>query len=130
MGGYLHPTETTITLSTSTKTFSPKSFVWSPAHLFFLLEKYDSAVRISATSKAVCLFRHPIQKYPFWGFLYGVPTEIRTLTESSTNSSANHYTIGTIKPLLWFSIYTKKSLKNLDPRSYRFFFCLLFTTNP
>jgi hypothetical protein len=29
-------------------------------------------------------------------FNYWVPTGIRTLTESSTSSSANHYTIGTI----------------------------------
>ena len=28
--------------------------------------------------------------------MFGVPTEIRTLTEGSTNPSANHYTIGTI----------------------------------
>lgn len=49
-------------ISPSTKTFSSKSFVWAPTHLFFLLKKYRSVVRIQHTSKAVCLLRHPRKK--------------------------------------------------------------------
>ena len=35
---------------------------------------------------------------PSWGGIFWVPTGIRTRAESSTNSSANRYTIGTMRP--------------------------------
>jgi hypothetical protein len=51
-----------VVLSTSTKTFSSKSFVWSPARLFSLLRKYDSAVRFLHVTEAVQSLKRTIIK--------------------------------------------------------------------
>ncbi len=42
-------------ISPSTKSFSSKTFVWAPAHSFFLLKKYHSAVLVTGTREAVLL---------------------------------------------------------------------------
>jgi len=48
--------------SPSTKASSSLSFVWAPAHSFFLLKKHHSAVRFQHASKAVCLLKRTNKK--------------------------------------------------------------------
>ena len=68
------------------KLFQSKSFVWAPARLFFLLEKYGSAVRLPAVKQAVVLLRVTTRKTPLKASFFlrcdEIITNARTFFES------------------------------------------------
>jgi hypothetical protein len=62
--------------SPSHKFLSSKKFCWAPAHLFFLLKKFGSAV--STHTKALPVLFRPRKKPLESGFLRGLVDDIRT----------------------------------------------------
>ena len=66
-------------ISPSTKASPSLSFVWAPAHSFFLLKKHHSAVRVPDAREAVLLLPPAKIKEPFRLFYLCCATSVGTV---------------------------------------------------